>query len=130
MMLIGLIFMWQMTAHVLLMSEIVSRLDYCVTRPDAFGIIQHFILRFVNSWLLVIISYCSALILTWLLRKDFAALSIVLKIVNGMCGELFEVIVNVVVDRHVKFWKFLSNFILSDSNHSPYSLLSLWRARR
>ena len=112
------------SSHVLLLSKNVNRLTYSIKRLHAFGIIRHLLLQFVNSCILPIILYCSPLFFPGLLRKDFAVLRRVLKAVCKVCGESFEVIINMLVDRHLKSSKLLAGVILSDTNHPLHSYLS------
>ena len=112
------------SSHVLLLSKKVYRLTYYIKRLHAFGITRHLLLQFVNSCILPIILYCSPLFFPGLLRKDFAVLRRVLKAVCKVCGESFEVIINMLVDRHLKSCKLLAGVILSDTNHPLHSYLS------
>ncbi|CAH8641697.1 unnamed protein product [Schistosoma rodhaini] len=111
------------SSHVLLLKKKVYRLTYYIKRLHAFGITRHLLLKFVNSCILSIL-YCSRLFFPRLLRKDFAVLRRVLKAVCKVCGESFEVIVNMLVDRHLKSCKLLAGVILSDTNHPLHSYLS------
>ena len=112
------------SSHVLLLSKKVYRLTYYIKRLHAFGITRHLLLQFVNSCILPIILYCSSLFFPGLSRKDFAVLQIVLKAFSKVCGESFQVIIDMVVDRHLKSCKLLSGCILSDTNHPLHSCLS------
>ncbi|CAH8649887.1 unnamed protein product [Schistosoma mattheei] len=112
------------SSHVLLLSKKVFRLTYYIKRLHALGITRHLLLQFVNSCILPIIVYCSPLFFSGLLRKDFAVLQRVLKAVSKVCGESFEVIINMVVDRHLKSYKLLASVILSHTNHPLHSYLS------
>lgn len=64
-----------------------------------------------------IILYCSLLLFPQLLRKDFVVLRGVLKAVVRVCGELVEIIINTVVDKHPKSCKLPAGDILLDTNH-------------
>ncbi|CAH8485699.1 unnamed protein product [Schistosoma margrebowiei] len=99
------------SSHVLSLSKKVFRLTYYIKRLHALGITRHLLLQFVNSCILPIILYCSPLFFPGLLRKDFAVLRRVLKAVSKMCGESFEAIINMVVDRHLKSCKLLAGVI-------------------
>ena len=99
------------SSHVLLLSKKVYCLTYYIKRLHAFGITRHLLLQFVNSFILPIILYCSPLFFPRLLRKDFALLKRVLKAVSKVCGESFEVIINMVVDRHFKSCVLLAGII-------------------
>ncbi|CAH8658891.1 unnamed protein product [Schistosoma rodhaini] len=112
------------SSHVLLLSKKIYRLTYYIKRLHAFGITCHLLLQFVNSCILPIILYCSPLFFPGLLRKDFAILRRVLKAVCKVCGESFEVIINMLVDRHLKSCKLLAGVILSVTNHPLHSYLS------
>ncbi|CAH8590013.1 unnamed protein product [Schistosoma haematobium] len=112
------------SSHVLLLSKKVFRLTYYIKRLHALGITRHLLLQFVNSCILPIILYCSSLFFPGLLRKDFTVLRRVLKAVNKMCSESLEVIINMVVDRHLKSYKLPVGVILSDTNHPLHSYLS------
>ncbi|VDO55917.1 unnamed protein product [Schistosoma margrebowiei] len=112
------------SSHVLLLSKKVFRLTYYIKRLHALGITRHLLLQLVDSFTLPIILYCSPLFFPGLLRKDFAVLRRVLKALSKMCGEYFEVIINMVVDRHLKSCKLLADVILSDTNYPLHSYLS------
>ncbi|CAH8460583.1 unnamed protein product [Schistosoma guineensis] len=112
------------SCHALLLSKKVSRLTYYIKRLHALGVTRDLILQFVNSCILPIIPYCSPSFFPRLLIKDFAVLRRVLKAVNKVCGESFEFILNMVVDRHLKSGKLLTGVILSDTNHPLHSYLS------
>ncbi|CAH8492714.1 unnamed protein product [Schistosoma haematobium] len=112
------------SSHVLSLSKKVFRLTYYIKRLHALGITRHSLLQFVNSRILPIILYCSPSFFPELLRKDFAVLQRVLKALSKMCGESFEVIINMVVDRHLKSCKLLASVILSDTNHPLHSYLA------
>ncbi|VDO56207.1 unnamed protein product [Schistosoma margrebowiei] len=112
------------SSHVLLLSMKVFRLSYYIKRLHALGITSHLLLQFVNSCILPIILYCSPLFFPGLLRKHFIVLRRVLRAVTKVCGEPFEVIINMVVDRHPKSCKLLVGVILSDTNHPFHSYLS------
>ncbi|CAH8591943.1 unnamed protein product [Schistosoma margrebowiei] len=111
-------------SHVLSLSKKVFRLTYYIKRLHALGITRHLLLQFLNSCVLPIILYCSSLFFPGLLRKDFAVLRRVLKAVSKMCGESFEVIINMVVDRHLKSCKLLAGVILSDTSHPIHPYIS------
>ncbi|KAH9594389.1 hypothetical protein MS3_00005785 [Schistosoma haematobium] len=96
------------SSRVLLLLKKVFRLTYYIKRLHTLGIIRHLLLRLVNSYILPIILYCSRLFFPGLLRKDLSVLRRVLKAVSKMCGESFEVIINMVVDRHLKSCKLLA----------------------
>ncbi|CAH8558016.1 unnamed protein product [Schistosoma bovis] len=112
------------SSDVLLLSKKVFRLTYYIKRLHALGITGHLLLQFVNSCILPIILYCSPLFFPGLLRKDFAVLRRVLKAVSKVCGESFEVIINMVVDRHLESCKLLAGVILSDTDQPLHSYLS------
>ncbi|CAI2734818.1 unnamed protein product [Schistosoma spindalis] len=112
------------SSHVSLLSKKVFRLTYYIRRLHAFGITCHLLLQFVNSCILPIILYCSPLFFPGLLRKDFAVLWRALNAVSKVCGESFETIINMVVDRHLKSCKLLAGVILLDTNHPLHSYLS------
>ncbi|CAH8500208.1 unnamed protein product [Schistosoma mattheei] len=99
-------------SHFLSLPKKVFRLTYYIKRLHALGITRHLLLQFVNSCILPIILYCSPLLFPGILRKDFAVLRRVLKAVSKTCGESFEVIINMVVDRHLKPCKRLAGVIL------------------
>ncbi|VDO81540.1 unnamed protein product [Schistosoma margrebowiei] len=115
-------FSW--SSHVLLVSKKVCRLTYYIKRLRAPGITRQLLLQFFNSCILPIILYCSPLFFPGLLRKDLSVLRRVLKAVSKMCGESFEAIINMVVDRHLKSCKLLAGVALSDTNHLLHSYLS------
>ncbi|CAH8494637.1 unnamed protein product [Schistosoma mattheei] len=116
------------SSHVLLSSKKVFRLTYYIKRLHALGITRHLLLQFANSCILPIILYCSPLFFPGLLRKDFAVLRRVLKAVSNVCGESFDVIINMVVDRHLKSCKLLAGVILSDTNYPIHSYISPYRS--
>lgn len=56
-------------------------------------------------------------ILSWAFVKDFGVLQVLKPVIN-MYNESFDVVMNMVVDRHFKSWKLLPSVILSDTNLS------------
>lgn len=58
----------------------------------------------------------------------FAVFWRVFEAIGRVCGEYFEVIIDMVVNRHLKSCKLLTGAVLSDTNHSPR--MSSGRTRR
>lgn len=107
-------------SHILLIWKKGFHMTYHIKRLHTFGITRHLLLLFVNSWIVSIILHCSLLFFLALLRRDFPVLHWVMK----GCGESFKVIINMVMDRHLKFCKLLAHVILSNTNHPLHSHLS------
>lgn len=75
--------------------------------------------------ILPIILHYYSLLFPGLLRKDCTALKRALKIVNKMCGESFDAIMNMLIYRHLKSCKQLASVILS-TPFTSFSMYVLW----
>ena len=117
-------------SHVLSVFSKIRRLSYFIRRLRSFKTPPSHLMLFVTLCAVPLILYCSPVIFSGMMAKDFVLLRRSIRLLSTTSGLPYVELLDFILEKHFKSCDRLSHVILNDATHPLYTFLDCCRSKR